>query len=73
VAQLASTLHQPVAASDCVAIEDSAWGLESARAAGLRTVAVAQTYGRDALSGADLIIDDIAELSLDTLRILVSI
>ena len=31
-------------ASDCVAIEDSHWGLESARAAGLRTVAVTNTY-----------------------------
>jgi beta-phosphoglucomutase-like phosphatase (HAD superfamily) len=73
VEQLASALPQPLAASDCIAVEDSVWGLESARAAGLRTVAVAQTYGRDALSSADLIIDDIAELSLDTLRTLVSI
>ena len=33
-----------LAPADCVAIEDSPWGLESARAAGLRTVAVTQTY-----------------------------
>lgn len=72
VAQLAAALHQPLAAADCIAIEDSVWGLESARAAGLRTVAVAQTYGRDALSDADLIIDGIAELSLHALRTLAS-
>ncbi len=30
--------------AECVAIEDSHWGLESARAAGLRTVAVTNTY-----------------------------
>ena len=40
-----------IAASDCVAIEDSRWGLESARAAGLRTVAVTQTYDASALTG----------------------
>ena len=33
-----------LAPGECVAIEDSRWGLESARAAGLRTMAVAHTY-----------------------------
>jgi len=33
-----------VSAASCVAIEDSHWGLESARVAGLRTVAVTHTY-----------------------------
>jgi len=32
----------PVAAAECVAVEDSPWGLQSARAAGFRTVAVAK-------------------------------
>jgi beta-phosphoglucomutase-like phosphatase (HAD superfamily) len=72
LAHLAAALHEPLAAADCIAIEDSEWGLESARAAGFRTVAVAQTYGRDALSAADLIIDGIAELSLYDLRTLAS-
>jgi beta-phosphoglucomutase len=48
---------------DCVAIEDSRWGLESARAAGLRTIAVAQSYDRSALS-ADLVIPTITALDL---------
>jgi beta-phosphoglucomutase-like phosphatase (HAD superfamily) len=50
-------------ARDCVAIEDSRWGLESARAAGLRTVAVAQSYDASALH-ADLVIPSIATLDL---------
>ena len=50
-------------ASDCVAVEDSRWGLESARAAGLRTVAVAQTYTSDSLQ-AELVIPSIAALDL---------
>jgi len=41
---LSQAIGEPVAPSDCVAVEDSRWGLESARAAGLKTVGVAQTY-----------------------------
>src|SRR4051812_24697316 len=40
IARLASSVGQPVDAARCVAIEDSRWGLDSARAAGLSTVAV---------------------------------
>jgi beta-phosphoglucomutase len=38
--------------SECVAIEDSRWGLESARAAGLRTVGITHTYQADTLTDA---------------------
>ena len=53
-----------LAAADCVALEDSRWGLQSARAAGLRTVGVAQTYERSVLIEADLVIDAIDALDL---------
>jgi beta-phosphoglucomutase len=52
--------------SECVAIEDSRWGLESARAAGLRTVAVTNTYGADELV-ADLTIRSLEALDLELL------
>jgi HAD superfamily hydrolase (TIGR01509 family) len=58
----------PLPAGDCVAIEDSLWGLESARRAGLRTVAVAQTYDAAALSGADLVLGSIGDLRLELLE-----
>ena len=51
-------------AADCVAIEDSRWGLESARRAGLRTVGVAQTYDRSELGIADIVIDTIGAFDL---------
>ena len=54
-------------AGDCVALEDSRWGLQSARAAGLRTVGVAHTYERSALREADLVIDTIGALDLHDL------
>jgi HAD superfamily hydrolase (TIGR01509 family) len=46
----------PMDPRHCVAVEDSRWGLQSAREAGLRTLAVAQTYGAESLQPADLII-----------------
>jgi HAD superfamily hydrolase (TIGR01509 family) len=51
----------------CVAIEDSKWGLASAKAAGLRTVGVLHTYGRDELDTADLIIRSLDDLDLEAL------
>ncbi len=68
VALLADACGGRLAPADCVAIEDSRWGLESARAAGLRTVAVTQTYEASALAGAaDLIIDSLDALDLAAL------
>lgn len=52
-----------LAADECLAIEDSRWGLESARAAGLRTLAITHTYTLDILATAS---DHVIE-SLDRL------
>jgi beta-phosphoglucomutase len=73
LALLRSARGDGIAASDCVAIEDSRWGLESARAAGLRTVAVTQTYDVSALTGAaDLVIESLESLDLAALARLCS-
>ena len=53
--------------SRSVAVEDSRWGLESARAAGLRTIAVATSYPAHALAGADLVVPDLASVTLERL------
>jgi beta-phosphoglucomutase len=65
--QLLGNTLQGLASADCVAIEDSPWGLRSARAAGLRTIAVAQTYGPAALD-ADLVIASLDELDVGAMR-----
>ncbi len=65
LALLAARCHR-LEASECVAIEDSHWGLESARTAGLRTVAVTNTYAADLLS-ADLTIGSLHDMDLDLL------
>ena len=69
VAQLATAGDgsDPLRSSDCVAVEDSPWGLESARAAGLRTIGVAHTYTRDGLAQADIVVDTLGTLTWEML------
>jgi beta-phosphoglucomutase len=51
----------------CVAIEDSRWGLESARGAGLRCIGVTTSYRAEELPGAELIVSGLDTLTLDAL------
>ena len=52
----------------CVAIEDSRWGLESARGAGLRCVGVTNSYPAHQLPGAELVVDGLGALTLAALH-----
>lgn len=65
---LAST-HRGLSAADCVAIEDSKWGLMSARAAGLRTVGITHTYPAAELAeSADVVIEHLDRFTPELLR-----
>jgi len=68
VNRLAAILAQPLLPSACVAIEDSRWGLESARSAGLRTIAVTHSYPASDLRGTDLVVNGLDELTIDLLQ-----
>ena len=63
--RLASGLH--LDPHKCVAIEDSRWGLESARGAGLRCVGVTHTYSAEELPGAELLVGSLNDLTLAAL------
>jgi len=65
---LSAAQQSPLDPAECVAIEDSRWGLESARAAGLRTVAIGHHYDAAALADADLILTDVSGLDLSVLH-----
>jgi beta-phosphoglucomutase len=65
----AAALHQRAPAA-CVAIEDSRWGLQSARSAGLACIGITQTYPREELAAADLVIDSLDELTPALVRAL---
>ena len=56
----------------CVAIEDSRWGLESARGAGLRCVGVTNSYPADQLGNVELVVSGLDELTLPNLEALCS-
>jgi beta-phosphoglucomutase len=64
VGLLSAAVGRPLDSADCVAVEDSLWGLESARAAGLRTIAITHTYPASALGTADLLIDHLDALTM---------
>lgn len=48
----------------CLAIEDTPTGVQAAKAAGLRVVAVTNSHGRDKLFGADRIVHSVAVLKV---------
>lgn len=70
VALLSAAHAETLVPRECVAIEDSQWGLESARKAGLRTIGVAQSYPANSLRHADLVIDTVAALDITSLKAL---
>lgn len=49
--------------SSCVVIEDAPAGVEAAKRAGMRSIAVTGTHPREKLEGADLIVDSLERVS----------
>jgi beta-phosphoglucomutase len=58
----------PITAAQCVVIEDSHWGLQAAKAAGMHTVAVTNSYDAQQLSMAEKIVAHLSELSISDLQ-----
>jgi len=59
---------EAISADQCVVIEDSSWGLEAARAAGMHTVAVTNSYEAEQLSSADKVVSNLRELTISELQ-----
>jgi len=58
-----------VAPSDCVVIEDSALGVQAAKTAGMKCLAVTNTHPRQKLEQADKVVDSLENVDLLTLLI----
>jgi HAD superfamily hydrolase (TIGR01509 family) len=60
-------------AEECIVFEDAEAGIEAAKRAGIKVVALATTFSRDFLekTAADAIVDDFTQLSVDMLRAIV--
>ena len=63
---------QPIKPQDCIVIEDSHWGLEAAKNAGMHPLAVTNTYAAEYLRPADKTVENLAELTLSELNALCS-
>ena len=63
----AAELHG-LAPGECVAIEDSHWGLVSARDAGMKTIGLASTYPASELTDADLVVAELRDITVDLIK-----
>jgi phosphoglycolate phosphatase/beta-phosphoglucomutase len=61
----------PVLPNECVAIEDSPPGIESARAAGMHTIGITNTVSEEALraAGADVVTHSLADWSPEAVKL----
>jgi beta-phosphoglucomutase len=63
----AAALHG-VLPDACIAIEDSRWGIESAKAAGLSCIGITNTYPASELDAADDVISSLSEFTRELIR-----
>ena len=56
----------------CVVIEDSLNGIESAKRAGMKVVALTTSHNRDELPGVDKVIDDFKGITIKDLRLMIN-
>jgi HAD superfamily hydrolase (TIGR01509 family) len=57
-----------IPAARCIVFEDAPSGVEAAKAAGAKCIAVTNTVPADELSGADLICDSLEQVNLNAIR-----
>lgn len=53
---------------ECVVIEDSLTGIQAAKAAGIKVIAVETTLSKELLKEADFVVEKISDISLETIR-----
>ena len=61
-------IHNLVLPQQCIVIEDSHWGLKAAKAAGMHTIAVTNSYDANQLTLADKIVAQLSELGIRGLQ-----
>ena len=66
--KLNEVCHEPIAAVECIVIEDSQWGLKAGKAAGMHTIAVTNSYDADQLTLADKVVTRLNELTVDDMQ-----
>lgn len=57
-----------ISAKQCVVVEDSHWGIISAKRAGMRIIGVTNSYTAGELKDADMIIDSVRNLKISDMQ-----
>jgi HAD superfamily hydrolase (TIGR01509 family) len=65
---LSASTSDDIQPRDCLVIEDSIHGIHAARLAGMRCLAVANSYPQVKLSEAERVVDSLSDLSLEDLE-----
>lgn len=65
---LEASARMELLVANCVVVEDAANGVEAARRAGMKSIAVTNTLPAEELAGADLVVDSLEEMSLDRIE-----
>jgi len=63
-------LSESIAPEECLVIEDSIHGIRAAHQASMRCLAVTNSYPKDKLADAELVVDTLEGLSMDRLEML---
>jgi len=66
--KLNKNYHPPIAANECIVIEDSHWGLQAGKDAGMHTIAVTNSYDAEQLNIAEKIVSHLNELTINDLQ-----
>ena len=61
--------EHPLLKHECVAIEDSIHGVDSAQTAGMKCIAITNSYSKNELKHADLIVSSLEKLNLNTITL----
>jgi beta-phosphoglucomutase len=66
--KLNSNVTNPILPDQCIVIEDSHWGLQAAKKAGMHTVAVTNSYDAERLRPAEKIVTRLDQLTIGNLQ-----
>jgi len=59
---------ETIGSNQCVVIEDTHWGIEAAKAAGMHTIAVTNSYDAEQLACAEKVIEHLNQLTITSLQ-----
>ena len=61
-------IQNPILPNQCIVIEDSHWGLQAAKAAGMHTIAVTNSYDAEQLALAEKVVARLSDLHINDLQ-----